>query len=340
MEKDQALGRMLHDDSTLIPHGVEGQVTAVVGGDDPAPSAKVTPQVTEGTEGKAAVPPSEEIQPSEEPEEAAPEKRELRFPLSYPVPLATLRERIPFLLDHGLNVEVDLSDTTYNGEITIRELERLAIELRRNKIKVIAHLPHHDLKLASHDKMILQHSMDAVQEGLEIGKILGARIAIFQSGFSNHVKPKDIDWWVAECIVALEDLVSRAKEEEVIVALENTWESDEAVIGRLYDAVDSPWFRFCCDVGHAACFSQFAPEDWIVQFRDRIASFGFHDNDGMADQHMACGEGVVGFDVISETIHEELTEPVNITLDVREEDLLPSIRHLEECGFHFERAHA
>lgn len=254
-----------------------------------------------------------------------------------PVDLARLRERIPFLLDHGLNVEVDLSDTSYNAEVSIRELERLAIELRRNKIKVSAHLPHQDLKIASRDKAIRQHSMDAIQEGLEIGKILGARIAIFHSGFSNHVRPQDTDWWVEECITGLEDLIGRAKEEEVIVALENTWESDEQVIARLFEAIDSPWFRFCCDVGHAACFSGFSPEEWIVQFKDHLANLDFHDNEGMADEHNACGQGVVGFDVISETIHMDLTEPVNITLDVREEDLVESIEHLEANGFKLDR---
>ncbi|MBP6874989.1 MAG: sugar phosphate isomerase/epimerase [Candidatus Eisenbacteria bacterium] len=262
----------------------------------------------------------------------------LIFPLSYPVDLAGLRESLPFLREHGLNAEVDLSDTTYNGEVAIRDLERLAIELRRNKTKVIARLPHHDLKLASHDKMILQHSMEAIQEGLEIGKILGARIAIFHSGFSNHVRPDEIDWWVEQSVTSLRDLVARAKEEEVIVALRNTWESDEQVLARLFEAVDSPWFRFCCDVGHAACFSQFAPEDWIVQFRERLVNLHFHDNDGISDLHQVCGKGVVGFDVIYETIREQLSEPVNITLQVSREDLEPSIQHLESCGFHFDRS--
>jgi sugar phosphate isomerase/epimerase len=270
-------------------------------------------------------------------EQAAEEEHHLVFPLSYPVALAELRESIPFLLEHGLNVEVDLADTSYNGEVSIRELERLAIELRRNKIKVVAHLPHHDLKLVSHDKMILQHSIEAIQEGLEIGKILGARIAIFHSGFSNHVNPNEIDWWVDSCITSLEDLVSRAQEEEVIIALRNTWESDEQVIVRLFEAVGSSWFRFACDVGHAACFSQFAPEEWITQFRDRIVNLHFHDNDGVQDLHQTCGAGVVGFDVVYEAVREELTEPVNITLPVTREDLLPSIEHLEECGFKFDR---
>jgi len=269
--------------------------------------------------------------------EAAPEERMLVFPLSYPVALAQLRESLPFLTEHGLSAEVDLADTSYNAEVSIRDLERLAIELRRNRVKVIAQLPHHDLKLASHDKTILEHSMEAMQEGLEIGKILGARIAIFHSGFSNHVRPDEIDWWVEQSIVSLRELVARAQEEEVIVALRNTWESDEQVIVRLFDAVDSPWFRFCCDVGHAACFSQFAPEEWIVQFRDRIVNLHFHDNDGVQDLHLPCGAGVVGFDVIQETVRTELNEPVNITLSVSREDLVASIHHLEEVGFHFER---
>ena len=273
---------------------------------------------------------------AEQPEE----KPALVFPLSYPVQLARLRESLPFLREHGLNAEVDLADTTYNGEVAIRDLERLAIELRRNKTKVIAHLPHHDLKLASHDKAILLHSMEAIQEGLEIGKILGARIAIFHSGFSNHVRPDEIDWWVEQSVTSLQELVARAQEEEVIVALRNTWESDEQVLVRLFEAIDSPWFRFCCDVGHAACFSQFAPEEWIVQFRERLVNLHFHDNDGAQDLHQACGSGVVGFDVMYETIREQLSEPVNVTLRVSREDLIASIQHLEECGFQFDRSRA
>ena len=336
MDKDQVLERLRNENSASVAEQIDVQPeaeAAEIGEDTADESAKIDePIVASGDEASGEA----EEQVEEEPEAEEPEPNSLIFPLSYPVELEHLRERIPFLLDHGLNVEVDLSDTTYNAEVSIRELERLAIELRRNKIKVSAHLPHRDLKLASRDRDIRQHSTDAIQEGLEIGKILGARIAIFHSGFSNHVRPSEINWWVEECITGLEDLISRAKEEEVIVALENTWESDEQVIARLFEAIDSPWFRFCCDVGHASCFSQFAPEEWVVQFKDRIANLDFHDNDGMADAHDACGDGVVGFDVVSEIIHMELTEPVNITLDVRDEDMERSITHLEECGFKFD----
>jgi len=328
LDRDQAFEQMLPREAAAAR---EMEPDTEAGGDQTTPEAADT-GASEALE-DASVPAADEAAEAEQPRP----RRELIFPLCYPVPLAHLRERIPFLLDHGLNVEVDLSDTTYNGEVQIRDLERLAIELRRSKIKVIAGLPHYDLKLASRDRMILQHSMDALQEGLEIGKILGARIAIFRSGFSNHVRPQDVDGWVEKCIEGLEDLVSRAHEEEVIVALQNTWESDEQVIVRLFDAVDSPWFRFCADLGMAACFSQFAPEDWVVQFRDRIAHMRFHDNDGMSDLHLACGQGVVGYDLVAETAHQELTEPVHITLDVTDHDLVPSIEHLESVGFRFDR---
>ncbi len=338
MDRDQAFEPMLPQEGAAASKEIEPESQSSADEEAEAGDEQQDPHVAAVTGGDDEDEGAEAQEEAEEAEEAPEEpRRELVFPLCYPVPLAELRERIPFLLDHGLNVEVDLADTSYNGEVSIRELERLAIELRRSKIRVIAHLPHHDLKLASRDKMILQHSMDALQEGLEIGKILGARIAIFQSGFSNHVRPEDVNWWVEKCIEGLEDLVARAHEEEVIVALRNTWESDEQVIVHMFEAVDSPWFRFCADLGNAACFSQFAPEDWVVQFRERIAHMRFHDNDGIADLHQACGEGVVGFDIVGETVYHELTEPVHITLDVSEEDLMPSIEHLEEVGFRFDR---
>ncbi len=333
MTNEKAFEPALPEEGKGAPSGRFAQ--AEVEGQDETPAGEEPVAEVAGEVQTDQAEPVREAEGEPAPEE---EKPKLVFPLSYPVPLQVLREKMPFLMDHGLNVEVNLSDTTFNGEISIRELERLAIELRRNKIKVSAHLPHRDLKLASHDKMIKQHSLDAIQEGLEIGKILGARVAIFHSGFSNHVKPDEIDWWVDECIETLEELVARAREEEVIVALENTWESDEQVIQRLFEAVDSPWLRFCCDLGHAACFSQFAPEEWVYTFREKIANLDFHDNDGMQDQHLACGAGVVGYEEVAEPIHEALSEPVNVTLDVSEEDLMPSIEHLEACGFVFERS--
>ena len=275
MDKDQALEQLFKESTAASSDQTEGEPQATAEGTGDSESEEAAETTTPIVESNTAADDENAEDAAEASEELA-EPNSLVFPLSYPVELAHLREQIPFLLDHGLNVEVDLSDTSYNAEVPIRELERLAIELRRNKIKVSAHLPHRDLKLASRDKAIRQHSMDAIQEGLEIGKILGARIAIFHSGFSNHVRPQDTDWWVEECITGLEDLIDRAKEEEVIVALENTWESDEQVIARLFEAIDSPWFRFCCDVGHAACFSGFSPEEWIVQFKDRIANLDFH----------------------------------------------------------------
>ncbi|MCK4413676.1 MAG: sugar phosphate isomerase/epimerase [Candidatus Eisenbacteria sp.] len=334
MEKEQALQDVDLETRADQPAS-SAEDDAEAGDADAAANGAASADLVDDAQAEA-----NDVVTAQEEEAEEEEGHSLVFPLSYPVLLAELRETIPFLLEHGLNVEVNLADTTYNGEISIRELERMAIELRRNKIKVVAHLPHHDLKLASHDKMVQQHSIEAIQEGLEIGKILGARIAVFHSGFSNHVNPNEIDWWVEQCITSLEDLVARAQEEEVIVALRNTWESDEQVLARLFEAIGSSWFRFACDVGHAACFSQFAPEEWIAQFRDRIVNLHFHDNDGVQDLHQTCGAGVVGFDVVYEAVREELTEPVNITLPVSREALVPSIQHLEECGFQFERSHS
>ena len=61
-----------------------------------------------------------------------------------------------------------------------------------------------------------------------------------------------------------------------------------------------------------------------------------HDNEGMEDDHLACGRGVVGYDQVFMALQEaDLSCVVN--LDVAQEDVEESIAHLESVGFVFER---
>jgi simple sugar transport system permease protein len=94
--------------------------------------------------------------------------------------------------------------------------------------------------------------------------------------------------------------------------------------------------RFCVDVGHAACFSRVSPEEWIPVFKDYLICCNFHDNQGLEDEHLACGRGYVPFDVVLEELKQTDAE-VLITLDVAPEDIPASVDHLVNCGFEFEK---
>ncbi len=125
-----------------------------------------------------------------------------------------------------------------------------------------------------------------------------------------------------------------AEEEEIFLALENTYEPDAEMLRDILDTVNSPWLRFCADLGHAACFSRMAPEEWIESFKDRIVLMHFHDNDGQDDLHQACGEGVVGYDAVFDAC-KAADLSCAIVLEVDDEAWDSSIEHLKQVGFEF-----
>jgi sugar phosphate isomerase/epimerase len=263
------------------------------------------------------------------------EERALKYRLSYYRPLKVLEEVVPFHRQRGLHIEVVLADTSYNREISVRQLEKLSVILREAGLHVTAHLPHFDLRLASRDRHIVEYSMDVLTEALEIGKILGAQVGVLHTGYTPQVPRVDLEGWLDQAAANLKELAERAAEEEMRLALENLWEPDVEIFKTLIERVGMDNLGVCVDLGHAACYSSEAPEEWITLFKDRLFNVHFHDNDGMEDQHAACGTGVVGYDTIFEAM-EDLEEPVNVTLEVKEEDIDPSIEHLRSVGFQFE----
>ncbi len=248
--------------------------------------------------------------------------------------LPTLPGILPGLREAGFGLDLMLSDTEFNREVSFKDLENLRRELSDESVAVSCHLPYLDLHFGSIDPKVHEYAKDCLQFGLEMAGDLRARVAVLHAGFSNHIPPKRRGEWRERLLESLQELVRGAEEEEIILALENTYEPDGEVLRDIFETVNSPWLRFCADLGHAACFSRMAPEEWIESFKDRIVMMHFHDNDGQDDLHQACGQGVVGY----EPVFEALTAAnlsCAITLEVGDEDWEPSIEHLKQIGFEF-----
>ncbi|MCA9726509.1 MAG: sugar phosphate isomerase/epimerase [Candidatus Eisenbacteria bacterium] len=260
----------------------------------------------------------------------------MKFWLSRSEHLSTLKEALPFCEEHGMNVTVRLTDADHNREVSVRELENIEREMRDRKITPFCFLPYHGLALSCPDSRVMTYSREVLLEGLEIGTILGARVAILQTGFSNHIRPNMVQEWKERFIGAMKDLVSVAEDEEVVLALKNSFEPDTDLLLEILETVNSPWLRFCVDVGHAACFSRVSPEEWVPVFKDYLICCNFHDNTGMEDEHLACGGGYVPFDGVFETL-KQLSTDVHITLDVAPELIPASVDHLTGIGFEFEK---
>lgn len=260
----------------------------------------------------------------------------MKFRLSRSEPLRTLKQNLPRYEALGMNVEIRLTDADFNRAVSVKDLEELERELRGRKISAFCHLPFHGLNLSCPDSRVMEYSREVIREGLEIGTILGCRVAILHSGFSSQIRPRQVEAWKERFIESMKELVTIAEDEEVVLAIENAYEPDANLLLEVLQAVDSPWLRFCIDLGHAACYSRMAPEEWVQTFREQIISLDFHDNEGLEDEHVACGRGVVGYDVVYEAL-KDIEGTANITLEVADADLDASLEHLASVGFSFEK---
>lgn len=245
-----------------------------------------------------------------------------------------IKKWLPKLRESGHGLDLMLSDAAYNREVPFKDLEDLHRYLSDEEIPATCHLPYVGLSPGSRDPMVHQYAQDTIQEGLEMASVLRASIAVLHLGFCNHIPPKHQEGWKQRVIDMLREMVVQAEEEELILAIENTYEPDGEMIREILESIASPWLRFCADLGHAACFSRMAPEEWIGAFKDRVVLLHFHDNDGLDDLHNACGDGVVGYEPVFEACKEaDLSCP--IVLEVPEEAWDDSVAHLKELGFEF-----
>lgn len=248
--------------------------------------------------------------------------------------ITSLKETLPELREKGYGIDLMLSDTEFNRDVAFKALEDLYRFLSDEKIPTTCHLPYIDLHFGSRDPKVHEYTFDCLDAGLEMASVLHARIAVLHLGFSSHIPPKHREGWQERIVQSLRDLVVNAEDEEIIVAVENTYEPDGELIREIIGQVNSPWLRFCADLGHAACYARMAPEEWIETFKKEIVLLHFHDNDGLENLHSACGDGVVGYEMVFEAC-KEAGISCGIVLEVPEDVWDKSIEHLTEVGFEF-----
>ena len=76
--------------------------------------------------------------------------------------------------------------------------------------------------------------------------------------------------------------------------------SDPRVIAELVEKVDSDWFGWCYDTGHAHCCGYRA--DILKKCSVVPLSLHIQDNNGGGDEHLIPGDGTIDWDVFLETL--------------------------------------
>ena len=140
---------------------------------------------------------------------------------------------------------------------------------------------------------------DYAVRSIRAAAVLGARYLVVHPVFRNAdgstIRTKTR--FLSVNISAIRKLLPVAAECGVVLLSENILWGDSAdprMIAKLVREVDSPWFGWCFDVGHAHC-SGYQP-DILACCVVPPLSVHIQDNDGTGDGHLIPGDGTIDWD--------------------------------------------
>ena len=138
---------------------------------------------------------------------------------------------------------------------------------------------------------------DYLERSIEMASVLGAGYLVVHPIF--QIDGEVIDdkaEFISINASAIEKWLPLAKERGVVLLSENIlWgsSSDPCIIADLVKDVDSPYFGWCFDVGHAWACGQ-AP-DVVKECSVAPLSIHIQDNHGNGDEHLIPGDGTIDF---------------------------------------------
>ncbi len=151
------------------------------------------------------------------------------------------------------------------------------------------------------------NSGDVVGRSIEAAAVLGAKYCVVHPVWRDEkgdiIKSKSK--FISVNAEAISEWLPKAEECGVILLSENVlWgaSADPRIVADLVKEVDSPWFGWCFDVGHAWC-SGYKP-DILKKCSVVPLSLHIQDNDGGGDGHLIPGDGTIDWDLFIRTLKD------------------------------------
>jgi sugar phosphate isomerase/epimerase len=209
------------------------------------------------------------------------------------VPYHRIGEFLPFLRKHRINLELYFSARALDAVkySDIRELKNI---LDYNP-SLTFHSPFMDLSPGAEDLKVRAITLERFSHVFDIAAILNPGVITFHSGYEKWKYALKIETWLENSIQIWRELVQRATEMGIKIAVENIFEDNPENLRLLIEALPSEHFGLCFDTGHFNLFSTISLAEWLDQVRPHIFEIHLHDNTGNADDHLAIGDGNFDF---------------------------------------------
>jgi len=242
------------------------------------------------------------------------------------VPYHRIGEFLPFLRKHHINLELYFSACTLDA-LKDSDIKELRNGLDYNPSLTI-HSPFMDLSPGAEDLKVRAITLERFSHVFDIAAILTPEVIVFHSGYEKWKYALKVETWIENSMQIWRELVQRASEMGIKIAIENIFEDNPENLRLLMEAIPSEHFGLCFDTGHFHLFSKISLAEWLNQIRSHILEIHLHDNTGKADDHLAIGDGNFDFAALFAELRD--ITPV-YTIEARsKEDVLRSIEQLNK----------
>ena len=236
----------------------------------------------------------------------------------------------------GLGVEVmtfafpDVLDGHWQQ--TVQSYKRI---LHKVPGPIALHGPFMDMAPGSPDSRINAVCRTRYQHAIHIAAELNAKKIVFHANFIAAIHnlayrtdwhKRNVDFWRV--------IADYAQQRNVLIAVENMWEFDPALIGDILQEVNHPYCRACLDIGHARLYGPDHNFDtWLTTFQPWLEHVHINNTHGKLDTHNALDDGIIDYHATLNRLRQ-LDVPPTITLEMYDvekmEDSL-SFFHLQDA---------
>ena len=245
------------------------------------------------------------------------------------VPFPMLKQEMDLILRERIQPEIGLDgDILYTTDM--RDFDEIATILHDANLSCTLHAPFFELSPGAFDENIRRVSRDKLKKAFALIPLFKPASIVCHLNYEEDKYGQRQEEWFHYSVETWQELLVIAAQHQTPVMLENTYEYNFEQHDKMLKALDSPYARFCLDVGHVMAFAKNRWQDWLPALEPWLGQLHLHDNQGEADSHLAIGQGSFDFPEFFTYLASRRLSPL-ITLEPHtEDDLWESLRTLDK----------
>ncbi len=236
------------------------------------------------------------------------------------VPFPRLQNELERVLANNIHPEIGLDgDTLY--ATPPQEFASVAAALKKAGRRCTLHAPFSDLSPGASDPYIREASVNKLKKALGLIPLFTPVSVVCHLNYVPDQHEYSQEEWLKNSLASWGELLELAQAGETPLMLENTYEKTPLMHEQVLGALNSPYARFCLDVGHTMAFAGNSWQDWLPHLTPWLGQLHLHDNHGDRDSHLAVGSGKFDFAGLFDYLRSQHIEPL-ITLEPHNEKTL------------------